>query len=415
MAPRAMVALVSLVAPIRGLVAPSATRLPRPTRCGAAVREFRADEVTLERFVGEVGLAEVTDWEYSGERANPLDPAQPARTKRDLGRSDADGGGGAPLRLFAGTVDDPLLRARGGDARVALREYSAGCARVAAGEMEAHARMADCGAVVALMGSIDRDESSFFGSAAASDPAFVEAWVANLGVDPPRAGARWLVFEWVGVATIASLSAAGRVNPLLAPPVAGGGLFGRVAAPAWRLRDRVAFARRCAAGCVRAVAALHDAGLAHGSLSGSAFALDSRGQDKSLRPTNAALVRVKLQFLGFASPATAPAIAEDLGALGYVLLELLLSPSLADDDDPEPPAADGDALKRLYDDIFEKDVGALRDYVAAEPGWATAVDVLDENAGAGWDAIRLCLQAADPGGAGSFLTARTLLNSPFFT
>ena len=63
-------------------LAPTSTRR-RTTRL-AAMREFRAQDLTLERFLGQVSVTEVTDWEYSGEGVNPLDPAQPARTKSDL-------------------------------------------------------------------------------------------------------------------------------------------------------------------------------------------------------------------------------------------------------------------------------------------------------------------------------------------
>jgi len=90
-----------------------------------------------------------------------------------------------------------------------------------------------------------------------------------------------------------------------------------------------------------------------------------------------ALARVKLQFLGFSGPATAASIADDLHALGYVLLEVLLSCVFADEDFPEPPAADQDTLKRLYDDLFDRDVLRLRDYCDAEPAWAPAVALLD--------------------------------------
>ena len=86
-----------------------ATPPPQRPQCDArraslrlnAFLEFRASELTLERFVGEVSVTEVTDWEYSGELANPLDPAQPARTKEDVA-------GATPLRA-AVTPPPPLL------------------------------------------------------------------------------------------------------------------------------------------------------------------------------------------------------------------------------------------------------------------------------------------------------------------
>ncbi|KAK7253550.1 hypothetical protein SO694_000011158 [Aureococcus anophagefferens] len=155
---RARVPLALAAALVGALVAP-----PRPparrTRL-RSMREFRAAEVTLERFIGELGVVEVTDWEYSGELANPLDPAQPARTKRDFA---ADG---PPVRLFLAAADDRARwRGRG------------------------HAR-----------------------------PAFAEAWVANLGTEPPKVGASWLIFDWSGTATVANLCGpkTARGNPLYA-------------------------------------------------------------------------------------------------------------------------------------------------------------------------------------------------------
>ncbi|KAH8044626.1 hypothetical protein JL722_14599 [Aureococcus anophagefferens] len=173
---RAHVPLALAAALVGALVAPP--RLPaRRTRL-RSMREFRAAEVTLERFIGELGVVEVTDWEYSGELANPLDPAQPARTKRDFA---ADG-----------------------------------------------------------------------------------------------------------------------------PPV-------------------------------------------------------------------------KLQFLGFSEAATAAEINDDLNALGYVLLELLLSPA-RDGDSPTRPRTR--TRQAPLDDIFDRDIAKLRDYADAEEGWRNAVDLLDAKDGA---------------------------------
>ena len=98
-----------------------------------------------------------------------------------------------------------------------------------------------------------------------------------------------------------------------------------------------------------------------------------------------------------------------------MLLEVLLSCVFADEDRPEPPRADQDTLKRLYDDLFDCDVLRLRDYCDAEPAWAPAVALLDAQGSAGWDVVGLALGANAPEKGGlSFLTARGLLDSPFF-
>ena len=406
---RAHVPLALAAALVGALVAP-----PRPparrTRL-RSMREFRAAEVTLERFIGELGVVEVTDWEYSGELANPLDPAQPARTKRDFATD------GPPVRLFLAAVDDPGARARGEDTRVALREYSGTAAAVAARELET--QRGGARGVVALRGTLDDDERGFFGSGAAQDPAFVEAWVANLGTEPPKVGASWLIFDWSGTATVANLCGpkTARGNPLYAPPPPRRGFgFGGGGGAAWTFRQRYAYVRAVARGMVEALARLHESGFSHRSLSAAAFALDSKGQDKNVLPTNAPLLEVKLQFLGFSEAATAAEINDDLNALGYVLLELLLSPALADDDLVDPPAADQDTLKRLWDDIFDRDIAKLRDYADAEEGWRNAVDLLDAKDGAGWDLLATALNANDASKRSglSFLSARALLDSPFF-
>ena len=61
-------------------------------------------------------MTEVTDWEYSGEGVNPLDP------RNQLEQNPTPEFGAAPLRLFLATREDPAARARGEDLRL-VREY----------------------------------------------------------------------------------------------------------------------------------------------------------------------------------------------------------------------------------------------------------------------------------------------------
>jgi len=205
---------------------------------------------------------------------------------------------------------------------------------------------------------------------------------------------------------------------------------------------------------IDAMATLHDAGLAHRSLGRSSFLLSSKAMDKreasSIYATSTSQLRVKLADFGFSGPleastedpefitrartfgfsfrkgeqsiaATNFAIAEDMHALGFVAVGLLLS-SLAEVDpsskDPIP-ATDEDTLQRLLSDIFEKDISQFRDYVEAEDCWSSLVELLDANDSAGWKVLETLFLARER--AAKFkeseliLTSRGLLSSPFFT
>jgi hypothetical protein len=113
------------------------------------------------------------------------------------------------------------------------------------------------------------------------------------------------------------------------------------------------------------------------------------------------------------------AMAEDLHALGFVFLGLLLS-SLAElpRGDSPMPATDEDTLQRLLGEIFEKDINQFREYVEAEEVWSSLVDLLDENAGAGWSVLETLFlareKAAENKNSLKVITARGLLSNPFF-
>ena len=224
----------------------------RTTRL-AAMREFRAQDLTLERFLGQVSVTEVTDWEYSGEGVNPLDPAQPARTKSDAGV------GSAPLRLFLATREDPTARARGEDLRCCVREYSRKASSVARQELDAfRERDLPKKSVCQLLGTLDDSEDGFFSSDAVLDDSFIEAWVANLRCEPPQPDSRWLVYEWAGTCTFASLTAPpGPQNPFYAEPPRpfGGGIFGsRAVGERWTYAQRERFVLRAIKDAVACVA-----------------------------------------------------------------------------------------------------------------------------------------------------------------
>lgn len=345
---------------------PRCCGVKREVRTRYFLREFEASDVTLAGFVGSVGVMEVSD------DGNERDPFAPRRTKKETSTT---------VRVFLARLNDPQAVSRGEDVRVSLREYSSG--RVAENEIKAHAQLPSDAPVVTLIGTMNAEEFE--------KDELVEAWVANLRVDPPKKGSTWLVFKWAGSRTAASLPED--------PP----GFFQKK--PSWEKRMKLTMRQS-----LEALAALHDASIAHRSIGLSSIVLDSKQQDKTAQ--DLALQQVRLDFLGFSTPATIDAIKEDLNAMGYAFFELVFSKSLNDN------VPDQDALKRFYDDIFEKDLDKFRKYATDEPDWAPAVEFLDANDRAGWQLLDKMLSSSSSSSSDllSIVTARGLLSSsPFFS
>jgi serine/threonine protein kinase len=205
-------------------------------------------------------------------------------------------------------------------------------------------------------------------------------------------------------------------------------------------------------GAIEAVATLHDSGIAHRSIGRSSVILTSPNQNKaepsSVYATDPRALSVKLADFGFSGlleestydeeflmrarafglsfrkgdnslAATNFAMAEDLHALGFVFLGLMLS-SLAELPrlDYPMPATDEDTLQRLLGEIFEKDIEQFREYVEAEEVWNNLVEFLDENDGAGWTVLETLFKAREKAAENksslSVITARGLLSNPFF-
>jgi len=273
-----------------------------------------------------------------------------------------------------------------------------------------------------------------------------------LGVAPPKAGAIWIVYEYAGLNTCATYSEPAQLRRSRIPPKKT--FFGVQEAPPlpeWRKRaDYVV--KGIMKGAIEALATLHDNGIAHRSIGRSSVILTSRTQDKaepsSVYATNANLLSVKLADFGFSGlleestyddeflmragsfgfsfrkgdnslAATNFAMAEDLHALGFVFLGLILS-SLAELPrlDSPMPATDEDTLQRLLGEIFDKDIEQFREYVEAEEVWNSLVDYLDENDGAGWTVLETLFKAREKAAENknslSVITARGLLSNPFF-
>jgi len=200
------------------------------------------------------------------------------------------------------------------------------------------------------------------------------------------------------------------------------------------------------------VRSLHEAGIVHRSLGRNSFVLSSPSQNKaessSIYFTRISGLVVKLSDLGFAGlledstkdqafisrarsfglsfrtgdtslTTTNFAMAEDLHALGFVFLGLLLV-SLANLPDANAlmPATDEDTIQKLLNEIFKLDFQAFREYVEAEDVWENLVLLLDEKDGAGWIVLESLFKArekvAENKNMPRIVTARGLLSNPFF-
>jgi serine/threonine protein kinase len=274
-----------------------------------------------------------------------------------------------------------------------------------------------------------------------------------LGVPPPKPEAVWVVYEYAGLNTISSYSIPAKIRWSRIPPKKG--FFGSIVEPPPipDFRDRSNYVvKGIMKDAVEALANLHDSGIAHRSIGSSSFILTSLTQDKreavDLYFTRASGLVVKLADFGFSGKleestfddyfltrarsfgfsfrkgdqslnASNFAMAEDLHALGFVFLGLLLS-SLAElpRADFPMPATDEDTLQRLLGEIFGKDVNQFREYVEAEEVWSSLVDLLDENNGAGWSVLETLFlareKAAENKNSLKVITARGLLSNPFF-
>jgi serine/threonine protein kinase len=274
-----------------------------------------------------------------------------------------------------------------------------------------------------------------------------------LGVKPPSPNAIWLVYEYAGLSTIQAYAKPAVIKRSKLPPSRG--FFGNVieppALPAFSERADFII-KGIIKGAIEAIAQLHEAGLVHRSIGRTSIYLSSTTQDKteavSVLNTRRQILRVKVADFGFSglykdstqseefctrartfglsfrkgdnNVATANfSIAEDMHALGFVFLALLLN-SLAELPNPnfQVPNTDEDTLQRLLGEIFEKDMDQFRDYVEAEDIWTDLVQLLDENDRAGWKVLETLMLAREKASKNKdtqqLFSIRGLLNSPFF-
>ena len=357
---------------------------------------------------------------------NPLDPNQPKRTVEASGIS---------VRLFDASLDDGR--------RVLLKEFLGDARSIASNEASMYELLYSRANPPAGGYPLGQLLGRMVGDASFASDEFREAWASALPTTPPPASdGLWLVFEWDGLSTVSSFPRAPQKKAWSTS------LFdvdGRAARA-----ERSFFVRVVAGRILQAVGWLHAQGVVHRSLGGSSLLLSTTDQ------TQPQLLSVRAIDLGFAATsatltsdetaaamargATSPldvipflARADDLHAVAYVILELVLG-SAAEPPPADPPpwgaAADAGAdagagaappsdlqsLKRLVEDVFSGDVkGAFRSYCAEEAAWAAAVELLDEKEGAGWDVLQRLVDCRDATSeAAKGVSAAELLESPWF-
>jgi serine/threonine protein kinase len=272
----------------------------------------------------------------------------------------------------------------------------------------------------------------------------------------PKPGAVWVVYEYAGLSTIQAYSEPVELRLAKLPPKKGffGNVVGTPKPPSWK--DRANYVvKGIMKNTIIALATIHENGMVHGSIGRTSIILSSKEMDKrrAISPMNTMIstLRVKLSDFSFAKGfeqsttneefctrakafglnfrkgdhnvlTTNFAIAEDMNAVGFVFLGLLLT-TLAELPRPvtstyQMPATDDDTLQRLLSDIFEKDMQQFREFVLEEDVWSNLVALLDENDRSGWKVIEILVlareKAAKNKDTDQMFTIRGLLSSPLF-
>ena len=309
--------------------------------------------------------------------------------------------------------------------------------------------------IIPIVGILGRLNLSQYESDPDLDP---NEWYRALGVPPPKQNSIWIVYEYAGLSTLGAYSQPPLLRRAKLPPKRG--IFGNTVPPPqlppWRERTNYVV-KGIMKKALEGLAILHENGVAHRSIGRSSIVLSTDALDKSIPSsiytTNPINTNIKFMDFGFAGvisessinesfrrraqtfgieikeqtvsttvsiQETNFAMAEDLHALGFVFLGLLLT-ALAEpsSENYKMPDTDEDSLQRLLGEIFDKNIEEFREYCEAEEIWTNVVALLDENNGAGWDLIEnLCFARERVGKLGKddlqLITARGLLSNPLF-
>jgi len=284
-------------------------------------------------------------------------------------------------------------------------------------------------------------------------------WYRALSVPSPKPNSIWTVYEYAGLSTLGAYSQPPLLRRAKLPIQKG--MFGNVVQPPplppWNERAKYVV-NGILKKSLQGLAILHENGVAHRSIGRNSITLSTPELDKSI-PSNIYTTNIfktfpKFMDFGFAgvisessmnesfrrraktfgveikeqSTSTTTsieetnfAIAEDLHALGFVFLGVLLT-TLAEpkSENYKMPDTDEDSLQRLLGEIFDKNIEEFREYCEAEEIWTKVVEMLDENDGAGWELInKLCFARERVGDLEKdslqLVTARGLLSNPIFS
>ncbi|CAM9840540.1 unnamed protein product [Chrysoparadoxa australica] len=350
------------------------------------LRVYSPKDLQITRFLGEQGVITITDWEYYGGKANPLDPNQPARTWDSSGTK---------VRLFAG---------KAGTVKLLLKEFYPDVTSLRDNELKIQELLqagweeyggpsGDFKPFQNLLGLLSAD-SGF------KDPRFIERWVSKFStIPPPSPGNQWLIYQWEQITNFSTFPQAKQEQE-----------FWDILSSQAKFIRRGTFVKTMLYEALVSLSFLHGALIAHRSLGPTSLLTTTQDE----RYPNQ--LRVQISDLGFATRlseiskedvaraqkfgASGPLdtsnflIREDLYALGYVFLELIFAALTLDPDDPKSGGGarqtDANYLKKLIEDIYQKDVsGRFREYCAAEACWAPVVGFLDQGDGDGWELIEV--------------------------
>ena len=164
------------------------------------------------------------------------------------------------------------------------------------------------------------------------------------------------------------------------------------------------FLRKLFVETLEAVGFLHDRGIVHRSLGPASLLVNTLDENfpenldvkirdlgfaQQLSDLDDASIR-KAREKGFSAPDAISRYfqSEDLKALGFTFMEIIFSylgtagqPSL------------GETFKRLFEDVYDRDIESLRSYCEAEELWALGNRLLDDKNRAGWDLIEKLINA----------------------
>lgn len=370
------------------------------------VRKFDASDFEIQRIIGQQSFATITDWTY-------YTPTPFAETRTTEPSSPA-------IRLYDARIvgSFPDLY----NARVMLKEFLPAGMELGVTEAEAYNSIyasidpndrSDL-PVATLMGTFLTDESF-------ESDLFKLSWQSRFpkSPQPPLAGAPFLVFRFEGLTTPLRLVSPSALNN---ETVDGNQWFDSWF-PGNLFRRKANFLRTFIIKSIAALYFLHSkAGLVHRSIGLASIMVNT------IEWQYASSLEVKLKDFGFAkrtsqlaegkdlerarkneafTPAQISAFyfAEDVYALGYAITELVFSVFA------KQPLTQ-DTFKKLFEDTFDFNLDAARDYCTQDPSWAEAVQFLDACDRNGWELLFSMLGARKDY---SKVSLDELANSPFLT